>query len=191
MPFWRRREKPLHEQLADGTGLLEWQSKHAPVLTPSFAGTLDVLHGGRPRQWDAVGTAEAPGLPGSELEFAALPDGTLLVDDELPDDALAPLAEVVEQSVEPPYRARAVRGEGDRWAVAANRIEVVELAEEVPGDTISLAIQGGERTLLVDERPGWESIPTLEEYGAAVHSDFVLSAERLDGNLWSVEVNPL
>ncbi len=191
MPFLRRREKPLHEQLAEGTGLLEWRSKHAPVYPDSFAGTLDVLHGGKPRQWDAVGTAEAPGLTGDALEFAALPDGILLVEEELPEDALAPLAEVVEQSIAPPYRARAVRSEGDLWAVAANAIQVVELAEEIPGDTISLAVQDGERTLLVDERPGWESIPALEQYGAAVNSDFVLSAERLDGKLWSVEVNPL
>ena len=191
MPFLRRREKPLHEQLAEGTGLLEWRSKHAPVYPESFAGTLDVLHGGKPRQWDAVGTAEAPGLPGDALEFAALPDATLLVEEELPEDALAPLAEVVEQSIPPPYRARAVRSEGDLWAVAANAIQVVELAEEIPGDTISLAVQDGERTLLVDERPGWESIPALEHYGAAVSSDFVLSAERLDGKLWSFEVNPL
>jgi hypothetical protein len=191
VPFLRRREKPLHEQLAEGTGLLEWRSKHAPVYPPSFAGTLDVLHGGKPRRWDAVGTAEAPGLPVDALEFTALPDGTLLVEDELPEDALSPLTEVVERSVSPPYRARAVRSEGDRWAVAANAIEVVELTAEIPGDTVSLAVQDGERTLLVDERPAWESIPALEQYGAATHSDFVLSAERLDGKLWSVEVNPL
>ena len=191
MPFLRRREKPLHEQLAEGTGLLEWRSKHAPVYPPSFAGTLDVLHGGKPRQWDAVGTAEAPGLPGNTLEFTALPDETLLVDEELPDDALSPLVGVVEQSIAPPYRARAVRSEGDLWAVAANAIQVVELAEEISGDTISLAVQDGERTLTVDERPGWESVPALEKIGAAVHPDFVLIAERLDGNLWAVEVNPL
>ncbi len=191
MPFLRRREKPLHEQLAEGTGLLEWRSKHAPAYPQSFAGTLDVLHGGKPRQWDAVGTAEAPGLPVDALEFTALPDGTLLVEDELPEDALSSLTEVVERSVSPPYRARAVRSEGDRWAVAANAIEVVELTSEIPGDTVSLAVQDGERTLLVDERPAWESIPALEQYGAAIHSDFVLSAERLHGTLWAVEVNPL
>ncbi len=191
MPFLRRREKPLHEQLAEGTGLLEWRSKHAPVYPPSFTGTLDVLHGGKPRQWDAVGTAEAPGLPGDTLEFTALPDSILLVDDELPEDALSPLAEAVEQSIAPPYRARAVRSEGDLWAVAANAIQVVELAEEISGDTVSLAVQDGERTLTVDERPGWESVPALEKIGAAVHPDFVLIAERLDGNLWAVEVNPL
>ena len=191
MPFWRRREKPLHEQLAEGTGLLEWRSKYAPVVPPSFTGTLDVLHGGKPRQWDAVGTAEAPDLPGEAVEFTALPDASLLVDEEVPDDALSPLADVVEQSVPPPYRARAVRSEGDLWAVAATAIQVVELMEDVPGDAVSLAVQAGERTLLVDERPAWESIPTLEKLGAAVQPDFALSAERLDGNLWAVEVNPL
>jgi hypothetical protein len=191
VPFLRRRKKPLHEQLAEGTGLLEWQSKHAPVYPPSFAGTLDVLHGGKPRRWDAVGTADVPGLPGDTLEFTTLPDGTLLVEDELPDDALSPLVEVVEQAVAPPYRARAVRSEGDLWAVAANSIQVVEVTAEIRGDTVSLAMQDGERTLLVDERPAWESIPALEQHGAAVHADFVLSAERLDGNLWAVEVNPL
>jgi hypothetical protein len=191
VPFLRRREKPLHEQLAEGTGLLEWRSKHAPAYPQSFAGTLDVLHGGRPRRWDAVGTAEAPGLPGDTLDFTALPDGTILVEDELGDEALSPLVEVVEQAVAPPYRARAVRSDGDLWAVAANAIEFVELTVEIPGDTVSLAVQDGERTLLVDERPAWESIPAFEQHGAAVHADFVLSAERLDGNLWAVEVNPL
>jgi hypothetical protein len=191
VPFFRRRERPLHEQLAEGTGLLEWRSKHAPVYPPSFAGTLDVLHGGRPRQWDAVGMAEAPELAGDQVEFTALPDGTLLVEDDLPEGALVPVAEVVEQAVAPPYRARAVRRDGDLWAVAANGIDVVQVPEEIPGDTVSLAVQGGERTLLVDERPAWESIPTLEAYGAAVHAEFVLSAERLDGELWAVSVNPL
>ena len=146
---------------------------------------------GKPRRWDAVGTADVPGLPGDTLEFTTLPDGTLLVEDELPDEALSPLVEVVEQAVAPPYRARAVRSEGDLWAVAANAIQVVEVTEEIRGDTVSLAMQDGERTLLVDERPAWESIPALEQHGAAVHADFVLNAERLDGNLWAVEVNPL
>jgi len=191
MPFWKRREKPLHEQLADGTGLLEWKSAHAPVVPPSFAGTLDVLHGGRPRQWDAVGAAEAADLSGDELEFTALPDGTLLVDDAIEDGALAPLAEAVEHSIPPPYTARAVRRDAALWAVAANRIEVLEISEDVTGDTVSLAMQDGERTLLVDDRPAWESIPSFEAYGASRHAEYVLHAERLDGDLWAVKVNPL
>jgi hypothetical protein len=189
--FGRRRRKPLHEELAEGSGLLEWEPKHAPVVPPSFGGTLDVLHGGRPRQWDAVATAEAADLPGDELEFSALPDGTLLVDEAVPDGALAPLADAVEQSLVAPYRAVAVRRDGDVWGVAANRIDVIEIPEDVPGDTISLAVQDGERTLLVDDRPAWESIPTLETYVGGSHANFVVHAERLDGELWAVNVSLL
>jgi hypothetical protein len=189
MPFWRRR-KAAHQELAEGTGLLDWEPQHEPVV-PGFSGTLDVLHGGRPRRWDAVATAEARELVGDELEFVTLPDGTLLVDDELPEDALAPLAEAVEQELGPPYRASAIRRQDAVWAVAANRIEVVEVPEDVEGDTVNLVVQGDERTLLVDERPGWVDVPTLESFARQRHRDFVLHAERLDGDLWSVKVNAL
>jgi hypothetical protein len=189
MAFWRRR-KALHEQLAEGTGLLQWQSTYDPA-GGLFKGTLDVLHGGRPRQWDAVATADAPDLEGDQFEFTSLPDGTLLVDDDVPEGALAPLADAIEQSVSPPYRARAVKGEGGVWGVAANRIDVVDVPEEIEGDTVSLAVQGEERTLLVDERPTWSDVPTLEAFALERHRDFVLHAERLDGPLWAVRVNPL
>jgi hypothetical protein len=189
MPLWRRR-KPLHEELAAGTDLLEWQSTHEPAAQ-LFQGTLDVLHGGRPRRWEAVATAEAPELDGDRLEFTALPDGTLLVEEDVPDGALSPLAEAIEQSLAAPYRAEAVRSEGDVWGVAANRIEVLSVPEEIEGDTVSLAVQGDERTLLVDERPVWAEIPTLETYARERHEEFVLHAERLDGDLWWVKANPL
>lgn len=189
MPFWRR-EKPVHEQLAEGTDLLAWEPRSGPPSSP-FMGSLDVLHGGRPRRWDAVATVEAPALEGDELEFTALADGTLLVDEEVPDGALTPLAEALEQSVAAPYRARAVRSEGDVWGVAANRIDVIEVPEEIDGDTVSLALQGDERTLLIDDRPGRGELPTLESYALQRHREFVLHAERLDGDLWSVKVNAL
>jgi hypothetical protein len=189
MPFWRRR-KPLHEELAEGTDLLEWQSTYEPGAQ-LFQGTLDVLHGGRPRRWDAVATAEAPELDGDQFEFTALPDRTLLVDDDVPEGALSPLADAIEQSLSPPYRARAVRGEGGIWGVAANGIDVVEVPEEIDGDTVSLVVQGDERTLLVDERPTWSDISTLEAYALERHPEFVLHAERLDGELWAVKVNAL
>lgn len=188
MPFWRRR-KPLHEELAEGTDLLEWGQSRGP--RGLFQGTLDVLHGGRPRRWDAVATAEAPDLPGHELEFTVLPDGTLLVDDELPEGALGPLADAVEQSIAPPFRARAVRGEGDLWGVAANRIDVIVVPEEIDGDSVNVAVQGGERTVLVDDRPAWADVSTLESFARQRHDEFALQAERLDGDLWAVSVNPL
>lgn len=189
MPFWSRR-KSIHQELAEGTGLLDWEARHEPGV-PSFSGTLDVLHGGRPRRWDAVATAEAPDLGGDEIEFVTLPDGTVLVDGEIREGALAPLADAVEQELKPPYRAGAVRREGLVWAVAANRIDVVEVPEEIDGDTVSLTVNGDERTLLVGERPGWGPVPTLESYASERYPDFVLHAERLDGRLWSVKVNAL
>jgi hypothetical protein len=188
MPFWSRR-KPIHHKLAEGTGLLDWEPRHEGIRP--FAGTLDVLHGGRQRRWDVVATAEAPDLPGDELEFVTLADGTLLVDGDVPEGAPSPLAEAVEQELRPPYKASAVRRDGAIWAVAANGIDVVEVPEEIDGDAVSLAVQGENRTLVVDERPRWVAVPTLESFARERHRDFVLHAERLDGNLWSVKVNPL
>jgi hypothetical protein len=189
MPFWRRR-KALHEQLAAGTDLLEWQSTYGPAAQ-LYQGTLDVLHGGRPRRWDAVATAEASGLGGDEVDFTVLPDGTLLVDDTVPEGAVVPLAEAIEQSVAPPYQAQAVRGEGELWRVAASRIDVVDVAEEIDGDTVTLVQQGEQRTLLVGERPAWADVPTLEAFAAGRHREFVLHAERLEGDLWAVRVDAL
>lgn len=203
MPIWRRDdEEPAHERLAREAGIdldAETTGASRPEPFPSgegapFVGTIREpgitgIH--RQREWDAVASAEAPDLPGDTVEFTTLPDGTLLVDDAIPDGALAPLADALEQSLSAPYRARAVRNDDRVWSVAANAIDVLEVPEEIPGDTVSLAVQGGERTLLVDERPAWESIPTLEDHAAAEHAEFVLYAERLDGDLWEVKVNPL
>ena len=170
--------------------MLEWQSRYEPGAQ-LFKGTLDVLHGGRHREWDAVATAEAPGLEGDQYEFTTLPDGTLLVEDDIAEGTLSPLADAIEQSVSAPYRAHAVRGEGEIWGVAANRIDVVEVPEQIEGETVSLAVQGDERTLLVDERPTWSDVPTLEAFALERHREFVLHAERLDGDLWAVKVNAL
>jgi hypothetical protein len=200
MPFWRRGEdeEPAHERLAREAGIdLGAEGPDEPLAPVERIPLLQAfreagIHGlHRQRQWDAVATAEAPELPGEELDFVTLPDGTLLVEDDVPDGALSPLADALEQELTAPYRAHAVRREGDVWGVAANRIEVVEVPEAVEGDTVSLAVQGEERTLLVDERPAWGDVPTLESFAAQRHRDYVLHAERLDGDLWAVKVNPL
>lgn len=201
MPFWRRggEEEPAHERLAREAGIdLGGEGarddpaepvERIPLLAAFREAGIHGLH--RQRRWDAVATAEAPELEGDQIGFVTLPDGTLLVDDEVPDGALAPLADVLEQELSPPYRASAVRREGAVWAVAANEIEVVTVPEEVEGETVSLAVQGRERTLLVDDRPAWGDVPTLEAFAAERYADFVLYAERLDGDLWAVKVNPL
>lgn len=187
MPF--RRTKPLHERLAEEGGLAP--SRPEPVDTRPRWGEVGIHGVHRQREWDTVATAEAPGLPGGRLEFVALPDATLLVEDTVPDDALAPLADAVEEETPPPYRAEAVRQDGNVWAVGARRIEVVELGPEVEGDRLELAVAGGERTFLVDGRPAFGSVPVLERLAGERFDEFVVRGERLEETLWEIAITPL
>jgi hypothetical protein len=211
-----RREKPLHERLAEEAGIvlpddpmeqaegLRGGAERAlwaaggisgiPTPTNTAHPLYDVtaIHGiPRNREWDAVASAEAPELPGDEAEFVALPDGTLYTDDDLPDDSLTPLADALDRRLEAPYHALARRQEGEIWGVAAIRVSVVEVPEDVPGDKIDLAVNDGERTVLVDDVETRLDLPTLEEFAAEQFGSFVLRGNRLDETLWEVTVLPL
>jgi hypothetical protein len=124
-----------------------------------------------------VAAAETPGPKGDRAEFVVLPDGTLLGEPEE-----VPLADAL--ALEPPYRAEAVRRGSELWAVAARRIEVVELPEDVEGEQVELTVVGGERTLTVDGARIFGSIPELERLR---DGDFAVRARRLDEALWEVE----
>jgi hypothetical protein len=191
MTPWRR-QKPLHERLAERGGL--------PFGTPAPDEPLDTrprwgevgIHGvHRQRRWDAFATVEAPSTPGDRQAFTALPDGTLLVEDDAPDGALAPLADAVEEELAPPYRAQAVRQDSRVWAVAAKSIEVVALEQEIEGDEVELAVRSDERTFLVDGRPEFGGVPELERLASGRYDDYVVRAGRLDDDLWEVTVAPL
>src|ERR671923_34305 len=97
----------------------------------------------------------------------------------------------IELPADPPYHAVARRGESSVWAAGAMEVAVVKVPEDAPGDEVALAVQGDERTLLVDDERSDADVPTLEEYGYAQHDAFVLRASRLDGLLWEVTVNAL
>ena len=144
-----RRDKPLHERLAERGELDIGAEPPEPARrVPSRLGGL--MHGladgflsappdefGRPspfgevalhgvpraRGWDTVASAESE-LPGSEVHFTALPDGTLVVVEDVPDGSLTPLAEAIEVSINPPYYAEGVRRNDTVWAVGAKRIQV-------------------------------------------------------------------
>ncbi|HUQ21452.1 MAG TPA: hypothetical protein VM049_00390 [Gaiellaceae bacterium] len=179
-----RRTRALHEQLAEQAGLdigapdpVERPRSRAAELiqglADGFVGTPPdafgkpsplgevAIHGvHRPRQWDTVASVRAE-LPGNEVHFTALPDGTLLVEEEVPAGALAALADAVEATVGAPYRAEGVRRSESVWAVAAKQIEV----RAYPGH------EGDEIELVED--------------------DHVIIGHRLDGDLFQVEVTPL
>jgi hypothetical protein len=102
---FRRREKPLHERLAEQGDMTMSTEVTRDVAPWNQAGVHGVP---RPRQWDAVVTAEAD-LPGDSVHFVTLEDRTVVVDEDVPDDQLAPLADAVETQLNPPYRAEGTR----------------------------------------------------------------------------------
>jgi hypothetical protein len=181
-----RGKKPLHERLAEEGGLT-MPTAGGPDPAPwDQAG----IHGvARPRRWDAVVSAEAE-LPGDVVHFVTLEDASVIVEEDVPDGELAPLADAVETQLNPPYRAEATRRGERLWAVGATKIRTATIEEKVNGDAIELAVQDGERTLLVDGSLSFGSLPELESLGDGMTS-FVARAERIDGDLWEVQVTPL
>jgi hypothetical protein len=181
------RREALHKKLAREASL---EQQEPPILDPGPHWGVTGIHGvPRPRRWDAVASAEAPGLAGDELHFVALPDGDLIVDEDEPPDTLAPLADAIEQTIDPPYRAEAVRREGDVWAVAARRVDVASF--EAEGDVLELVASETGRSLSVDGQPAFGSAPELERIGVSEADSYVVRASRLDGDLWEIEAHPL
>ena len=160
-----RRNKPLHQQLAEEAELDIGQEPRSPRAFSGFLHDLAAdtvgIHGvSRPRVWDLVTSAEAD-LPGEAVHFASLPDGTLVVEEDVPDGSLASLAEAIEVTLQPPYRAEAVRKSDSVWGVAANRIQVKAYPEE-EGDELE-RVEDGE----------------------------VVVGRRLDGDLFEIVVSSL
>ena len=186
------RREPIHKKLARDASLdlaPEGDLHPEPVDPGPNWGEVGIHGVPRPRRWDAVDSVEAIDLEGDEVHFVALPNGDLVVDEDEPAGTVAPLAEAIEQSIERPYRAEAVRRDGEVWAVAASRIQVAEL--DAPGDDLQLAASNGERTLTVDGERSFGSVPELEQLGASLGRDFVVRARRLAGRAWEVEASPL
>lgn len=173
MSLFRRKES-LHERLAREGGLTEREPPSAPWREVGVHGMQRV------REWDATQTVEAPGIEGDAATFVVLPDGSVLVE-EGSDSSLQPLADAIEQDLQPPYRARAARQRGDLWAVQARRIDVKQIRNAPDGDSIELTRDG----LMVDGERTFGSVPELEGLGDVVR------AERLDGDLWEIKASKL
>ncbi len=204
MGFFRRGET-LNERLLREAGLdgpqvaVDAEAGSPPLeVLPSFQHHFDPVGGAlvgaglppRARRWDAVVTAEAPDVAGNEVDFVALPDGSLLVEEEEGDAALDPLAKAVEVELRPPYRVHAVRQTERLWAVSAVRIEVATFKAD--GDVIEMTQTSDGKALRVDGVRVFGSIPELERLGeATAGSAYAVHAERLDADLWEVRVAAL
>jgi hypothetical protein len=192
-----RRKETLNEKLLrdaglDPASLLGDRADAALAPPPSTLATLGVPDGTGvgPSEWDACVTVAAAGLPGQRVGFTALPGGDLLVEEEEGAGDLTPLADALEQHVPPPYRAVAARQEGDLWAVGAKRIEVARI-RFAGGDALELSRKDSWEELRVDGEPSDAHVPELRQLGERAGADFYVKAERLDGELWEVRVNPL
>jgi hypothetical protein len=180
------RREPLHERLAREGGL---RLEPLPEVAPP--GWMETgIHGvQRPREWDAVLTVEAEGVEGDRAQFVAVGDNTLVIEEGGDVEALA--AALDGAGAKPPYRAEAVRRGPSQWAVGVRRIQVVELPDDPEGEEVTLTMREGERTVLVDGRSVFGSIPALEHVGAARGESYVVQARRLAGSLWEFRTLPL
>jgi hypothetical protein len=123
------------------------------------------------------------------VHFVTLPNGDLVVDEDEPPDTLGPLADAVEQTLETPYRAEAVRQRDDVWAVAARRIAVASFRAD--GDELELVSGEAGRTFTVDGERTFGSVPELERIGGSQGEHYVVRANRLDGEAWEIQADPL
>jgi hypothetical protein len=182
-----RREK-LHERLAREAGILDEDPQPAD---PRPAWVETGIHGlQRPRRWDAVVITDAPDIEASELEFVALADQTVVLDDGLEEARIEPLVEAGETVVRAPFRAEAVRRSANVWAVAVRAIDVLSLPDTA-GKELTLSMHEGSRTLTIDGQPEFGSVPPLERAAEQRLDSYVARATRIDGDVWEVSINPL
>jgi hypothetical protein len=173
------RREPHHVRLAREGGID--LNSHEQPEGPRPPWDASGIHGlQRARRWDAVTIVEAIGLPGDQVVFVALPGGDLVAEEGGGD--LGQLAASLD--LQPAFRAEAVRRSETVWALAARRIEVVELPG-VTGERIELSNHEGQRTVRIDDEQVFGSIPALER------SDHVVRARRIEGDYWEVEAHPL
>jgi hypothetical protein len=177
------RRESLHERLAREGGVAEPSG-----VPPAWDATR--IHGvARRKEWDLVATAAAPEIEGDAVDFVALPDGSLLVEEEQGEGSLEPLATAVEQKLQPPYRARGARQTDVLWAVSARRIDTASF--EAEGERIELTETADGKILRIDGMPVFGSVPALEELGQQAGPSYAVHAQRLDADLWEVRVAAL
>jgi len=185
--LFRRKRETYNDQLLREAGLDRIQLDRPNVLE-----TVGVPSGRAVGQadWDLSATVNAAGLAGDTIEFTTLPDGDVLIAEEQGDGDVSALSDAVEKELEPPYRARAARQDGDLWAVLANRIEVHSFSFP-RAETLELSRKDSWQELRVDGEPSMGRAPELERLGERAGPDFFVKAERLEGGLWEVRVTPL
>jgi hypothetical protein len=127
-------------------------------------------------------------MPGDEVEFVALADGRLILDEGHAADLQA-LAASLAGSLTAPFRAMAVRRD-DLWAVGGSSIEAVQLTPDPEGDDFELSWDGETLALAADGIPvDVGRAAALERLAAArQRGPYVARARRLEGDLFELSI---
>jgi hypothetical protein len=130
-------------------------------------------------------------MPGDELEFVALADGRLLVEEGYAAD-LEALAAALAGSLEPPFRAVAVRHD-ELWAIGGSKIDVVQLDPDPNGDDLELSWDGSTLSLAADGIPvDVGRAEALEQLAAErQRGPYAARARRLEDDLFELSILPL
>jgi hypothetical protein len=154
-----------------------------------LGGPLAYLAPARLSPWDAVVSASAPSLAGDELQFVVTGDRqTIAQDGSAP--ALDPLVDALCHELDPPFCAVAVRDEGDVWAAAASRAQIVDVPGAA-GSEITISRVDGAVTTQVDGGDSEFRHIELEKLLDREKGDVDLIAHRFTGSRWIVETFPL
>jgi hypothetical protein len=186
--LFRRRRETYNEQLMRDAGLDQVRFEPPTVLEELGIPTGQTRDGSP--EWDFTVTVTAPGLGGDRIEFTTLPDGDVIISEEEGNADASPLADAVEKELRPPYKAFAIRQDGDVWAVVAKRIEVAQIAF-AGGDSLELSRRDSWHELRIDGNPTDAKVPELERLGERAGRDYFVKAERIDGDLWEVRATAL
>jgi len=136
----------------------------------------------RPQEGDAAVTAEAPGIPGDEVRFVTLADGTLIAPAAIPDGVLFPLATAIEELVDPPYEAVARRILDDLWGVSGTAVETLDVDARSPGQELTFSRVGGVEEVTLDGEAA--HLPAPIRAVLAGTDDVVVEARRADETTW-------
>jgi hypothetical protein len=157
----------------------------------------------RSREWDVVRVVELPELEASrlsEISFDGLAGGGVAVDGALglPPAVVERLGRALDQELDPPYEAVAVRRGQLDWALAARsrRFEELPLPPLANVGMISVAVApDGERSVYVlgegaDDGSVDRAVDELERRGRARFDAFVAQAEQTSAG-WKLTIDPL
>jgi hypothetical protein len=142
----------------------------------------------RGREWDAVSTLAGAGVPGEEVRFVVLPDGSIVAESP-PETDPAPFVEALRDSIAPPYRALAVR-RPELWAVGAVAIDVARLDPDPRGDDLQLTRTDAALELTVDGVPAdpAHAVALQRIASSRVDGPFAAHAKRIRDDLWELSV---